>query len=589
MLTQKLQSYLRYFGMSLMAGLVLTACEPELDPPTPSKGTADFSKYIALGNSLTSGYADGALYRQGQINSYPNMIATSLKEAGLLQGEFKQPLVPEGNGSGGASGRLQLQIVNGAPLPVATENDPTVFQSVAAQAPFQNLGVPGARSFHLVTPLFGAPQGGNPFFTRFCTAPGEKSVLDEAVAQAPTFFTLWIGNNDVLGYALAGGDGGAGDQITSTQVLQGSIAGVVGGLKQANPNVKGAIANIPAILKIPYFTFIPHNFLSQEQATLIYTGVRAAVEAQARPTVEAAVRQQVTAAVAQVVRETMVTPQVTAAVRQQVVAQVTATVREQARQQALAQGASEAQAAAAADAFVASAEGQALIEQNVEAQMASEQVQALIAQNVEAQMASPQVQAGIEAEVNTRMQSAEIQAIIAQQLANVVAAIGLPSEIGAQNPFLIETERTAQNPAGIRVATPEDMILLAVGSYVSTPAFQAFPVLPGRFVLDSEEQGEINNAIASYNSVIAEIAQANDLALVDMSGFFNEVQSGFVYNGVSYSPTFITGGAFSLDGIHLTDRGYALAANEFIKAINAKYNATISPVPVNQYRGILFP
>jgi hypothetical protein len=26
-------------------------------------------------------------------------------------------------------------------------------------------------------------------------------------AQAPTFFSLWIGNNDVLGYATTGGDG----------------------------------------------------------------------------------------------------------------------------------------------------------------------------------------------------------------------------------------------------------------------------------------------------------------------------------------------------------------------------------------------
>jgi hypothetical protein len=27
------------------------------------------------------------------------------------------------------------------------------------------------------------------------------------LAQAPTFFSLWIGNNDVLGYATTGGDG----------------------------------------------------------------------------------------------------------------------------------------------------------------------------------------------------------------------------------------------------------------------------------------------------------------------------------------------------------------------------------------------
>jgi hypothetical protein len=29
-------------------------------------GVANFSKYVALGNSLTSGYSDGALFIEGQ-------------------------------------------------------------------------------------------------------------------------------------------------------------------------------------------------------------------------------------------------------------------------------------------------------------------------------------------------------------------------------------------------------------------------------------------------------------------------------------------------------------------------------------------
>jgi hypothetical protein len=36
---------------------------------------------------------------------------------------------------------------------------------------------------------------------------GTTSVVAYAAAQAPTFFSLWIGNNDVLGYATTGGDG----------------------------------------------------------------------------------------------------------------------------------------------------------------------------------------------------------------------------------------------------------------------------------------------------------------------------------------------------------------------------------------------
>jgi hypothetical protein len=36
-------------------------------------------------------------------------------------------------------------------------------------------------------------------------------------------------------------------------------------------------------------------------------------------------------------------------------------------------------------------------------------------------------------------------------------------------------------------------------------------------------------------------------------------------------------------------RGYALIANEFIKAINNRYGATIRTVDANRYRPVLLP
>jgi len=46
----------------------------------------------------------------------------------------------------------------------------------------------------------------NPYFIRFASSPS-TTVIADAAGQSPTFFTLWIGNNDVLSYATAGGDG----------------------------------------------------------------------------------------------------------------------------------------------------------------------------------------------------------------------------------------------------------------------------------------------------------------------------------------------------------------------------------------------
>jgi lysophospholipase L1-like esterase len=64
--------------------------------------------------------------------------------------------------------------------------------------------------------------------------------------------------------------------------------------------------------------------------------------------------------------------------------------------------------------------------------------------------------------------------------------------------------------------------------------------------------------------------------------------SGITANGFTLKSTYVTGGAFSLDGVHPSPRGYALIANEFIKAINAKYGSNLKGVDLGNYR-ILFP
>ncbi|WP_258861905.1 hypothetical protein [Sphingobacterium spiritivorum] len=58
---------------------------------------------------------------------------------------------------------------------------------------------------------------------------------------------------------------------------------------------------------------------------------------------------------------------------------------------------------------------------------------------------------------------------------------------------------------------------------------------------------------------------------------------------MAVSNKFITGNAFSLDGIHLTPIGNAIVANVFIDAINSKYGSSVSKVDVSQFRGVKLP
>ena len=113
--------------------------------------------------------------------------------------------------------------------------------------------------------------------------------------------------------------------------------------------------------------------------------------------------------------------------------------------------------------------------------------------------------------------------------------------------------------------------------------------MPNRFVLTLTEIETIENTIADYNIILKNIASSKGLAFVDVNAFFAKIKTGFIYNGVAVNSTFVSGGAFSLDGLNLTARGNALLANEFIKAINWKYQSTIPEVNAMKYPAVTFP
>jgi hypothetical protein len=113
--------------------------------------------------------------------------------------------------------------------------------------------------------------------------------------------------------------------------------------------------------------------------------------------------------------------------------------------------------------------------------------------------------------------------------------------------------------------------------------------IPDVYILDSAEVDSVHRAIADFNSIITQKASQYNLALVDMNQYFKTVQSGIKWDGADFDSEFISGGFFSLDGYHPNQKGYALIANEFIKAINKKYGATIPPVNCSECDGILFP
>jgi hypothetical protein len=260
-----------------LVGLGLAGCQVDIDAPTASPGTLDFTNYVAVGNSLTSGYTDGGLFNDGQATSYPALLAQQFAATGKGPTSFVQPAFSAAKKDG--SGYIKLQVVNGAPAPVipSAANSflgeqvaytggtlPGGGQLEAYSGPQpDNLGVPGISVLSSVSALTGglAPYGLiNQFYERLLTA-AEKPSKDYVTyigQKTPTFFTCWMGNNDVLTYASSGGVVAATNPfggLTDTTRFGIGYRAILTTITK-NGTVKGAVANIPNVTSLPYFNTV---------------------------------------------------------------------------------------------------------------------------------------------------------------------------------------------------------------------------------------------------------------------------------------------------------------------------------------------
>src|SRR6187551_109221 len=96
---------IKNFKWLVLVSLTFVACNDNDVAPVvydtsdglaPTAGTAIFTKYVSLGNSLTAGYSDNALFIEGQKSSYTNILAIQFATVG--GGEFKIPFMADNIG-----------------------------------------------------------------------------------------------------------------------------------------------------------------------------------------------------------------------------------------------------------------------------------------------------------------------------------------------------------------------------------------------------------------------------------------------------------------------------------------------------------
>ncbi|MCX8492493.1 MAG: hypothetical protein ORN54_15660 [Cyclobacteriaceae bacterium] len=554
----------KIIGIALITALLVGSCKQEVitleqpagppTPPTPSKGSADFTKFVAIGNSLTAGYQAGALFTEGQKNSLGAILAQQFATVG--GGEFNQPDIGSVNGfsgidapSGRILGRLILFDPDGTgprsvgpaatgtparnvtcPSPVSTSAVPGEQGSIptdfahSKRAALNNFGVPGIQLNQALIPQTGGPENPpgvmpppNPAFNRlyqrFASIPGTSTILGDAVAANGSFFMFFLGNNDILGYATSGGSGAI--PLTTLEGVPGPGTGfraayqtAINRLLTANPNSKGVVGNIPNVTDIPFFITVRFDAvaLTAEQATALnggFAGYNAVLDAiKANPGLLAS------------------------------------------------SGSSAANLDARKITYKAGAGNRILISEK-----------------------SPEF----------------------PDLGPIFDALVVLNRMTQIQRALLEPYRR------VRQATQTDLITLSAGAVLgscfnnnATAIIGTSIPLPDQFVLIPSETQDILTRTAAFNAVIKEAADNsnNRIALADVNAAFKKLiaDRAQVIDGVTITPSFAppTGG-FSEDGVHPNSRGYAYLANVFIDAINAKFKATIPLADISKYKGTALP
>jgi len=229
--------------LSIIA-LAIIGCEDytDLTAPELNLGSADFTRFVSVGNSLTMGEQSSSVFESAQMYSFGNLIAKQVG-ATYAQATFSEP---------GTPGRLEIESLN--PFTLYTNPGQGSPTNLTYPAPYNNLGVKGAFLYDVLnarsantcyTANFGVP---NPLFDAVLRGFGTQ--LELAIAQQPTLLTLWIGNNDILAFATRGGL----FPPTDPAVFQTQYTQVLTALSSTGAQI--IIGGMPNALLTPYFTTV---------------------------------------------------------------------------------------------------------------------------------------------------------------------------------------------------------------------------------------------------------------------------------------------------------------------------------------------
>lgn len=188
-----------YAAAALGLLLGVTACHNDelFRPANLTLADPLFTSYVSMGNSITAGFQSGGINEATQLQSYAVLLAQQMGTP------FFSPLMNQPGCPSLFTNVFTQTRVSTIPCALRTTQPvPPPFIS--------NVAVPGAEVMDAISNLDPASNA-NALTTFFLGALTQIEAMERA---RPTFVTLWLGNNDVLGAATNSANAGDGTLIT---------------------------------------------------------------------------------------------------------------------------------------------------------------------------------------------------------------------------------------------------------------------------------------------------------------------------------------------------------------------------------------
>ena len=237
----------RFAAAVLGFALVATACNnDQLNRPFGSTPVDPlFDRYVSMGNSITAGFQSGGINDSTQLQSYAVLLAQA------MHSPFFPPLLnrpgcppPYTNVFTGAR-----YAVPGQPFPSTATT--CALRKIPNPAPpyISNTAVPGAEVRDILANLDTASNPNT--LTQFILGGLTQTQMMERAH--PTFLSIWIGNNDVLGAATSSPNAGDSTKITSITNFQARYGAMLDTVDAAGP--QGVILiGVGKVTALPFFS-----------------------------------------------------------------------------------------------------------------------------------------------------------------------------------------------------------------------------------------------------------------------------------------------------------------------------------------------